>query len=846
MPPDFADAWDVVASPRDRRGLEEAEARRRLESGGPNSLQQPENRTIRASVYDAAREPMLLLVAAAALLYLVIGDHGEGLFLIGGVVVTLALVVVQDLRGERALAALRTLAQPSARVIRDGRERRIPTQDLVPGDLVLVGEGERLPADCRLLGGDMLGVDESALTGESATVLKTPGGAGDDARLFAGTLIVRGHAVAEVVLTGARTALGRIGGALAEMDDEPTPLQRSSGRLVRLLGLAALVFCALITAAYGLTRGDWMEAILAGMTFAIALIPEEFPMILTVFMALGAWRLARHNVLVRRAAAVEALGGVTLLCVDKTGTLTENRMELVRLTVDGVDHAIADGLPASGAAVLRTAALASARRSIDPMDRAVLRLSAAPESDPVRSWPLRPEKPVVVQLWSRPEGAFAAAKGAPEAVFRLCRLTPDQAAAQLRAVDRLAGEGLRVLAVAACRTSESFPDDPWEAVFIYEGLLGFVDPLRPDAAAALRDAREAGIAVAMITGDHPATALAIAREAGLDETAGVMTGQDVAALSQEALPSRVRDVRIFARVTPDQKLRLVQAFKAAGGVVAMTGDGVNDAPALEAAHIGIAMGRRGTDVAREAADIVLLDDRFASIIGGVRLGRRIFANLQRALTYVTAIHVPIAGLALAPVLLGLPPLLFPLHVVLLELAVDPICALVFEAEPSERNAMRRPPRPAGSPLFGPRQVIAALAQGAGVLVLVLGLYVWGLSWATEAEARGAAFLALIGGNLMLGLVDSAASARIFARQRRAYWVIVLLMSGAMSLIFSAPPLARMFALQPPGPALLAAAVAVAVLGGGWAVLARLAGDFMGKDRSPGHRAAVPETAPLSG
>lgn len=275
MPPDFADAWDVVASPRDRRGLEEAEARRRLESGGPNSLQQPENRTIRASVYDAAHEPMLLLVAAAALLYLVIGDHGEGLFLIGGVVVTLALVVVQDLRGERALAALRTLAQPSARVVRDGRERRIPTQDLVPGDLVLVGEGERLPADCRLLGGDMLGVDESALTGESATVLKTPGGAGDDARLFAGTLIVRGHAVAEVILTGPRTALGRIGGALAEMDDEPTPLQRSSGRLVRLLGLAALVFCALITAAYGLTRGDWMEAILAGMTFAIALIPRN-------------------------------------------------------------------------------------------------------------------------------------------------------------------------------------------------------------------------------------------------------------------------------------------------------------------------------------------------------------------------------------------------------------------------------------------------------------------------------------------------------------------------------------------------------------------------------------------
>lgn len=652
--------------------------------------------------------------------------------------------------------------------------------------------------------------------------------------LFGGTLVVRGQGVVKVSRTGARSALGRIGSSLAAIGYEPTPLQKTAGRLVGVLGLVALAFCGLVVVAYGLLRDDWIAGVLAGITVAIALIPEEFPMVLAVFLALGAWRLATHQVLTRRSAVIETLGGATVLCVDKTGTLTENRMELARLwTVEG-DFTVDGGKPPAGAAasLLRYAALASAVRPVDPMDKAVHAVSrisgdaepvAGPE--PERAWPLRPELLAVIQLWKLPGDAhLAAAKGAPEAIFRLCRL-PDVEVARLQGViESYAERGLRVLGVASSRGDGVFADEPRDAAFAFAGLLGFVDPLRPEVPAALAEARGAGIKVMMITGDHPATALAIARTAGIDTAAGVLMGSEVAELPFEALCERLKRVRVFARIVPDQKLRIVEALKADGEVVAMTGDGVNDAPALEAAHIGVAMGKKGTDVAREAADLVLLDDSFASIVGGVRLGRRIFANLRRALTYVTAIHVPIAGLALGPVLLGLPPLLFPMHVVLLELVIDPACALVFEAEPSDRDAMKRPPRRTNEALFGPVQMLFALLQGMSVLAGVLGLYAWALAAfpGAEAEARGAAFLALVIGNLALALTDTASSGRLLAPHRRIYWLIVLVVAVVLTIVLTAPPVASVFRVALPNPELLLVALAVGVLSGGWTAALALA------------------------
>lgn len=828
------------------RGLDEAEAAARLAAVGPNELPRARRRGLLRIVGETLREPMFLLLVGASALYLVLGDLGEGLFLTAGALASVGLVVMQEARSERALNALRDLAQPLARVIREGKERQIPARELAPGDLLLVGEGERLPADAWLVGGEVLAVDESALTGESAPVTKPPAAidasAGSDPApgregapdLFAGTLVVRGQGVARVTRTGPRSALGQIGASLAGIDQEPTPLQKTAGRLVTLLGAMALAFCALVAVAYGWLRHDWVGGVLAGVTVAISLIPEEFPMVLAVFLALGAWRLATHRVLTRRSAVIETLGGATVLCVDKTGTLTENQMRVARLWTPAGDTLVEPDRPIDGPAgeLLAMAALASAVRPIDPMDKAVRHLSsgvalygATSEVGPEQAWPLRPELLAVIQVWrGSGEQRIAAAKGAPEAIFNLCQLPAAEVARLQAVIEDFARRGLRVLGVASAQVEGLFGDDPRAVAFSFGGLIGFIDPLRSDVPQALAEARAAGVAVVMVTGDHPATALAIAGAAGLDVSAGVVLGAEIENLPFATLRERVRGASVFARVAPTQKLRLVEALKANGEVVAMTGDGVNDAPALEAAHIGIAMGRKGTDVAREAADLVLLDDSFASIVGGVRLGRRIFANLRRALIYITAIHVPIAGLALAPILLGLPPLLFPMHVVLMELAIDPICALVFEAEPSDARAMKRPPRRRDEALFGWAQVGLALLQGLAVLAGVLGVYLWALGEYPEAEARGAAFMALILANLVLALADVAASGKLLAPHRLAFWIIAAAIIVLLAVIVSVAPVAAVFKVAAPDPLLLAVVVIVAVLGGGWpAVRARSRG-----------------------
>jgi Ca2+-transporting ATPase len=795
--------------PQDRyAGLTEAEAARRLLEHGPNLIREARRRGLIEIARGTLRQPMFLLLLAAASLYLAFGGLGEGLFLLAGALVSIGLVVFQEARSERALAALNALAEPIVRVIREGKQRLVPARELVPGDLFVVAEGNRLPADALLIGGDALSVDESALTGEAAAVDKCPGAeAGEDAQLSAGTLIVRGHGVATATLTGAATRFGRIGTALAAISEEPTLLQRNVGRLIARLGVLALIFCLLVTASYGWIRHDWFAGALAGITMAIALLPEEFPMVLAVFMAIGAWRLARQNVLVRHSAVIETLGATTLLCVDKTGTLTENRMTLVAAWRDGQLHELGKGTPPAGIkTMLATARLASALHSHDPMDAAVHAVTPAlPEATPIRSYPVQPSRLAFVQVWNAGRQTIYAAKGAPEAIFAMCRLDGPRADAAEEAVTMLANRGQRLLAVAEARLPADSGADPAELPFSFLGLLTFEDPVRGDVRGALAEARRAGIQVAMVTGDYPATALAIARDAGIETEAGVVTGADI----ERGVPFPA-ETRVFARVMPEQKLALVERFKAAGHVVAMTGDGINDAPALAAAHIGVAMGRRGTDVAREAADLILLDDRFASIIGGIRLGRRIFANLRRAMTFIVAIHVPIAGLALLPILLGLPPILYPMHVVLLELLVDPLCSLAFEGEPGDAEAMARPPRPAAELLFGPGQMLSAAIQGVALLAAVFGLYLWmigaGLS---EDVARTAAFCALVLGNLGLALADaSGGSARLLDRRRTAFWIIGALALFVLALCLLIPPLRAILRFEIPAPWFLAAALAI--------------------------------------
>lgn len=805
-------------APDQNYGLSEAEAARRLAQYGPNQIREPRRRGLFDVARGTLREPMFLLLLGATALYLAFGGLGEGLFLLAGALVSIGLVVFQEARSERALAALNALAEPVVRVIRDGEQKLIPARKLVPGDLFVVAEGSRLPSDAQLVAGDALSVDESALTGEAAQVTKCAGTeTSETASLSAGTLIVRGHGFATVTRTGAATRFGKIGTALAAISEEPTLLQRNVGRLIARLGVLAIIFCAIVTASYGWIRDDWFAGALAGITMAIALLPEEFPMVLAVFMALGAWRLARQNVLVRHSAVIETLGATTLLCVDKTGTLTENRMDLVAAWRNGSLRQLGDAAaPADIAALLATARLASALHSHDPMDAAVHAVSAPPPfARAIRSYPLEPSRLAFIQVWEESGSIVYAAKGAPEAIFAMAGLVgPDVRVAE-DAVAQLASRGMRVLGVAEARLAADGGADPDALDFRFVGLLAFEDPVREDVPDALLEARRAGIEVAMVTGDYPATALAIASAAGISTDAGVVTGAEI-----ERGAAFAADAHVFARVMPEQKLALVERFKAAGHVVAMTGDGINDAPALAAAHIGVAMGRRGTDVAREAADLILLDDRFASIIGGIRLGRRIFANLRRAMTFIVAIHVPIAGLALLPILLGLPPILYPMHVVLLELLVDPLCSLAFEGEHSDAEAMARPPRPAGELLFGRREMLSAAVQGFVLLAAVFGLYLWMIGTTMSEEmARSTAFTALVLGNLGLALADaSGGKARLFDRRRTIFWIIGAIALLVLALCLLVPPLREILRFEMPAPPLLAAALTIGLA---TAALARL-------------------------
>ncbi|HKQ29808.1 MAG TPA: cation-translocating P-type ATPase [Burkholderiales bacterium] len=806
--------------------LSSEEAATLLAHEGYNELPSTKPKSLFTIVFEVLREPMLLLLLAASIVYFILGDVREALVLFASVFVVIGITFYQEHKSERALEALRDLSSPRALVVRDGEARRIPGREVVRGDILLVKEGDRVPADALLIHASDLSADESLLTGESMTVRKragsqeevaqTPGG--DDLPfIYSGTLLTQGQGTAKVIAIGQRTQIGKIGRALETLMVEPSRIQAETRRAVLFFATLGLALCVIVTLLYGITRNDWLNAILAGITLAMANLPEEFPLVLAVFLALGAWRMARHNVLTRRPAAIETLGSTTVLCVDKTGTLTQNRMTVRQLWVTEetaiVDPDKPEPLPQHFHGLLEISILASEIEPFDPMERAFLTLGRDCLADAqyrhpgwhlVHEYPFSSELPAHTHVWraSDRDTYIVATKGAPETVADLCGLKDAERTALLRQVATMAELGLRVLAVASSMLprvqskSESWPATQRDLGLSLVGLVGLVDPIRPTVPEAIRECYQAGIRTVMITGDFPGTAQAIARQIGLAPANHVITGAELGRLSDEELAAHIRDVNVFARVVPEQKLRLVQAFKAAGEVVAMTGDGVNDAPALKAAHIGVAMGERGTDVAREAASLVLLRDDFASLVHAVRMGRRIFDNIQKAMLYIVAVHVPIAGLALFPFLFGWPMVLFPVHVVFLEFVIDPVCSIVFEAEHAEKNTMRRPPRHNNSRLFSFRLVMVAMLQGFGSLLVAAGLYGWTLAHgADEGAARAMAFTTLVLGNIGLILSNRSYSAKLIDMLRPdnpALWWTVGAALAALSTMLLVEPAREVF------------------------------------------------------
>jgi P-type Ca2+ transporter type 2C len=809
------------ADGRSLTGLSETDARVRLRSEGFNELPRPDQRTFFRIIADVLREPMLALLLGGGAIYLLLGDLKEALILIVFALLSVGITVLQETRTERVLEALRDLTSPRALVIRDGERRRIAGREVVRGDLVVLAEGDRVPADAVLMQANDLQADESLLTGEPVPVRKVAGTApaaarpgGDDLPLvYSGSLIVRGTGVARVMATGPRSEIGRIGVALHGLEREPPRLQAQTARLVQLSALGGAVISIAAVALYRIFRGGWLDAVLAGIAIGMSMLPEEFPVVLTVFMAMGAWRISRANVLTRRAASIETLGSATVLCTDKTGTLTENRMSVaeLRLPNDATFAANASSaLPEQFHALVVHARLASTPEPFDPMERAFHTLARAtlgasgasgPEGKLVKSYGLRPDLLAMTQVWQiNDRTTVVAAKGAPEAIADLCRLSAEERNRLQQSIEQMAGEGLRVLGVArASHVGDDWPDSQRSFEFVYLGLVGLADPLRAGVPDAVRECRTAGIRVVMITGDYPATARAIARQAGLDAT-DVLTGDAMTQLGDGELARTARAINVFARVMPEQKLRLVQALKAAGEIVAMTGDGVNDAPSLKAAHIGVAMGGRGTDVAREASSIVLLNDDFGSIVSAIRLGRRIYDNLRKAMGFIFAVHVPIAGLALLPLILGLPIIFTPIHIAFLELIIDPVCSLAFEAETDETDVMKRSPRPPNEPLFSWSLIGWSVLQGTLAFAVTGGIFL-SASWRgmPDDEVRSLAFFSLVTSIIGLILVNRSFSTSLITAFRRPNPTLALIVLGVILILGLSvlwPPARELFRFGP--------------------------------------------------
>jgi P-type Ca2+ transporter type 2C len=836
-------------------GLSERDAIANLKRDGYNELPSAQARSLLSIAWESIQDPIFLLLVGGGIIYWILGDLQEALILLGFVVFLMAISLYQEGKTEHALEALRDLSSPRALVIRDGQRKRIAGREVVRGDILMVAEGDspkerlrqRVPADAIILSCTNLSTDESLLTGESLPVRKIaavgnvemarPGG--DELPfVYSGTLVVQGQGIVKVRSIGTQTEMGKIGNALQKVPPEVTPLQREMNRLVsRLFGIA-LALCVAIVIIYGATTGDWLKGVLAGITLAMAILPNEFPVVVTIFLALGAWRISQNHVLARRTSAVETVGSATVLCVDKTGTLTLNQMAVQQLCAwergrrgdwetGGLgDNFIAEtekhpsilqssesfypydlglhsqeALPEAVHELVEFCILASQRDPFDPMEKAFKELGDRSLAHTehlhsdwklLREYPLSPQLLAMSHVWQSADGKLyeIAAKGAPEAIADLCHFTPEQQQILTTQVSEMAAQGLRVLGVAKASlldapppflpphpvlTPEHLPDKQHDFPFQFLGLVGLSDPVRPTVAAAIQECHTAGIRVVMITGDYPETAQTIARQVGL-QTGHTIAGAELDRMSDTELQQRIENTSIFARAVPEQKLRIVNALKDKGEVVVMTGDGVNDAPALKAAQIGIAMGQRGTDVARESAALVLLDDDFSSIVQAVKLGRRIFDNLRKAMSYLIAIHIPIAGMSLIPVLFKLPLVLLPIHVAFLHLIIDPACSIVLEAEPAEANVMKRPPRNPKEPLFGKKTLGLALLQGGGILVIILTVF----AIATyrkqgELDVRALTFTTLIVANLGLILSESSTSRlslKILKSPNPALWWVI--------------------------------------------------------------------------
>ncbi|MFA5993325.1 MAG: cation-translocating P-type ATPase [Parcubacteria group bacterium] len=789
-------------------GITQKQADEILQKDGFNELPSQKKQSAFIMLLNVMKEPMLLLLVVAGSIYFLMGELQDALMLLTFVIVVIGITFYQERKTEKTLDALRNLSSPRALVIRDGEQKRIAGREVVRGDSIIIREGDRIPADAVVLSCENLNVDESLLTGESISVRKSEGSeaaefkrpGGDDIPfVYSGSLVVSGRGLARVLFTGTDTEMGKIGKSLESISDEDTLLSKEILKVARWLGVFAVILCMAFVLIYYFMRGNFLEGFLAGLALSMSMLPEEFPVVLIIFFTLGAWRISKKKVLTRRPAAIETLGAATVLCTDKTGTLTLNKMKLDTLYCEGdffeMKDAQANDLSEKFSGLLEMGLLSSQQDPFDPIEKELKRAcgkylidrkETLDDLSLIKEYPLAKELLALSHAWKTKDGDWlVASKGSPEAILELCHIDLEKKEKLLAIVSDMSEKGLRILGVARAVFSRGeLPEEQHAFDFQFTGFLGFIDPPRETALGAVMQAYQAGIRVIMITGDYPGTAQYVAKKIGIKNPALFITGEEMDRMQPHALAEKIREVNIFARVAPEQKLQIINALKSNNEIVAMTGDGVNDAPALKAADIGIAMGERGTDVAREASALVLLNDDFSSIVDAVRLGRRVYANLKKASGYILAVHIPIAVMSLLPLFLNFPAILLPAHIAFLELIIDPACSTVFESEKESPDTMNQPPRNINESIFNKRTVMISVLQGLGVSLTTFLVFLYAMKTGrSEEEIRSFAFVSLVLSNLILIVANLSQHKVMYRTLLTGNKVLFFVMSGAIACLF---------------------------------------------------------------
>jgi Ca2+-transporting ATPase len=811
------------------RGLSDAEVTASRNKHGSNAIRTKKNGGLIAALADLVKEPMVILLLAAAAIYFVMGHTDDGIFMVVAIVLVAAISLFQESRSRNALEKLKYYTQPGSKVIRNGQVLVIPSAELVVGDSLIAEEGMSITADGTIVQANDFSVNESVLTGESMAVYKDQHS--EDNRIYSGTLAVSGLAIVTVTAIGNATRLGQIGETVDSIATERTPLEKQIANFVKKMVVAGAIVFVIVWGINYYDSGSLPDSLLKALTIAMSVLPEEIPVAFTTFMALGAWRLMKMGIVVKQMKTVETLGSATVICTDKTGTITENKMALARLFVPG-EGIVSTENPYSDTTrmLLRTAMFASEPIPFDPMETALHQAytkNTATDERPaftmVHEYPLGGKPPMMTHVFENKNGErIIAAKGAPEAIMAVSDLDANAAAQVQQALQNLAAEGFRVLAVAESSwTGNDFPEQQQELPFVFKGLLAFYDPPKANIGEVLQQFYQAGINVKIVTGDNAATTSAIAQQTGFRGYDQTMTGDELMALSETELQQKVSTTQVFTRMYPEAKLRIINALKANQEIVAMTGDGVNDGPALKAAHIGIAMGKKGTEIAKQAASLILLEDDLSSMIDAVAMGRKIYSNLKKAIQYIISIHIPIILTVFIPLAAGwiYPNIFSPVHIIFLELIMGPTCSIIYENEPIEKQTMQQQPRPFTTTFFNARELATSVVQGLVITAVCLIAYQYAVAQnAGEAATRTMVFTTLISANISLTLVNRSFYYSVFTtlqyRNRLIPFIIGITVLITAMLLYI-PPLARFFDFETPSGTLLGISVGLGFAGAAW-------------------------------